>query len=363
MTTVTPDEEEVKVKSKPIFRPKPSAFKTVTNNVTLNYLKMVNLSMTIKDINQTTMDVISLPQHLLDSRTSTQSDHSTKSHLVTEEATSKSLAKFLLLGKGIKTHPLNEPINRDTIYVPRFHNKKSNDIDEMDHKVQNRAYTVIRFKRDIKTLSVPQQYAPVNIALKPQHSHSAVVPPKPQLNRSYGPMATRTTSQQSQISNIDTKTKQKNALKLKWDNYNKKYKMPKKVNNITTIKKSQNFFKNIYLDVLGLSNSTEMTLTKSSQRDSEKQQLRVKRDLPESATQKTVTIEEPKKVTNLNVTLNSVSTDQTVSTVVLQKLNNIFTKNLSEAVHEVFHELKIIALTPSGNKFPGSDLLFKIPSK
>lgn len=360
MTTVTPDEEEVKVKSKPIFRPMPSAFETVTNNVTLNYFK-INLNMTIKDINQTTTEAILLPQQLSDSTTSIQSDHSTKSHLVTEGATSKS--KFLLLRKGIKTHPLNKTINHDTIYVPRFHIKMSNDIDKMNHKVQNRAYTVIRFKRDIKTLSVPQQYAPVNIALKPQHSHSAVVPPKPQLNHSYGPMATRTTSQQSQILNFDTKTKQKNALNLKWDNYNKKYKMPKKVNNITALKKSQNILKNIYLDVIDLRSSTEMTITKSSQRDSEKQQLRVKRDLPESATQKTVTIEQPKKVTNSNVTLNSVSTEKTVFTVVLQKFNNIFTKNLSEAVHEVVDELKMIALTPPDNKFPGSDLLFKIPSK
>lgn len=364
VTTVIPDEEEVKVNSKAIFRRKPRVIKTVTNNVTLDNIRTVNLSVGIKHINQITTDVVSQPRYLSEGTTSVQTDHTIKSHLVTEGTTSKSLPKLLLFGKGINIQPRNQTIDSDRIYVPTFDIKISNETDKTDHKARNHALEAVRFKTDIKTISVPHlHYVPVDIAFRAQLSHSEVIPPKLKLNRLYGPIATRTTLIPSQISNTDTK--QNNAMKLKWENLNKKIKFPKKVKNtlkknrnintenVTTIGNSQNFLKNIYLDVIDFKNSTESTITKSNKYDDKKKGLRVKRNIPESTTEKVVTIEGQKETTNLNVTRNSF----------IRNLNNILSKNLSVAVHEVFDELNMIALTPPDNKFPGSNLLFKIPSK
>lgn len=373
ITTVTPDSVEVRAKSKAIFRPKPRVVKNVTDKVTSDNKQIVNLSATINYINQTSTDVVSQPQNLSDSRTSVQTDRNIKSHLATKGVNSKPLAEFVSFEKGINILPLNKTITSDKIYAPRFHIKLHNEIDKMDHNIHNRVLKAIRFKRDIKTLSVPQvQYAPVDISFRAQVSDSQViVPPKPKLSRSFGIVATRTTTIQPEVSNIDTKLI--SEKELKWSNLNKKFKMSKKVNNIgkrdqniittenvTTIGISQNFFKNLFLDLIDLKSSLGVTVTNGNQHNGEQEKLRVKRDIPESTTANIVTIEEPKDITNL--TTNSVI-EQTVPNTILENLNSTLTKNLSEAVHEVFSELNMTALTPPDNKFPGSDMLFKIPSK
>lgn len=372
ITTVTPDSEEVRAKSKAIFRPKPRVVKNVTNNVTSDNIQIVNLNTTTKYTNQTATDVVSQPQYLSDSTTLIQTDRNIKSYLATEGTNPKSLAEFLSFEKGFNILPLNKTITSDTIYVPRFHIKLNNEIDKLDHNTRNRVLKAIRYKRDIKSLRVPQvQYAPVDISFRAQHSNEKVVPPKPKLSRSFGVVATRTTIKQSEVSNTDTK--QIIEKELKWSNLNKKFKMSKKVNNIgknnqnitenvTTNGISQNLLKTLYLDVIDLKSSTGVTVTNSNQHNGEQEWLRVKRDIPESTTVNVVTIEEPKEITNLNVTTNTVI-EQTVPNTILENLNSTLTKNLSEAVHEVFNELNMTALTPPDNKLPGSDMLFKIPSK
>lgn len=367
VTTVTPDSGEVKAKSKA------KVVKNIINNVRPDNIKMVNLSTTMKHINQTTSDTVSQPKLMPDSKTSVQTDHTIKSHAGTEEATSKSLAKHQSFKEGINTHTQNKAIDSHTIYVPRFHIKMNNEIDKTDYNMHHNVLKAVRFKRDIKTLSVPHvQYAPVDIAFRAQASNAKIVPPKPKYSRSYSPVATRTTLKHSQVSNIDTK--QKNAMEFKWTTFNKKLKMSKKfrkvkkkniditTENIRTIGKSQNFFRKLYLEVIDLESPNKVTTTKSHQQEIEKKWLRVKRDLPEDTTKNVVTIEKPKENTNSKVTPSS-SIEQIITNTVLDNLNNTLTKNLNEAVHKVLIELNISTLTYPDNKFPDSNLLFKVPSK
>lgn len=374
--TITPDSLEVIAKSRAIFRRKSSVVNHVTNNVRPDNINMVNLSMTIKPIKQTTTlttNIVSQPQHMSNSTTSVQTDRTIKSHLATGGATSKSLAKLLSFKKGMNINPLNITIDPDTIYVPRFHIKMNNEIDKTDHNVHNNVFKAVRFKRDIKTISIPGvQYAPVNIAFRRQVSDAQVVSPMPKFSLSYGPVATRTIFKYYPISKVDPK--QKKAIKFKLENYNKKLKISEKFNNVlkknlnsttenmTTIGKPQNYLKKLYLDVIDLKEPPEVTKTKSDQHDGEKKVRRVKRDLPEVTTESVASIEEPKEITILNVTPKSV-TEQTVPNIVIENLNNILTKNLTETVNEVFNEFNMTVLTPTNHKFPGPELLFKVPSK
>lgn len=377
VTTVTPDSGEVKAKSIAIFGQKPRVIKTAndkhrdikTENVRTDNIKMINLSMTINHINQSTThttDIVSQSQHISDNATSIQTDLTIKSHLATERATSTSLDKLLSFDKEINTQPLSKTIDPDMRYVPRFQIKMNNEIDDTDHTMQNSVLQAVRYKRDIETINDPRvQYAPVDLAFRAQISDAQVVPPKPKFNR---PIATRTTLKYLQKSKFDKI--HKNIKGLKRPELNKKVKVSKKFNNfikrsrpsmiknITSIEKSQKYLQQLYLD---MKSPTEVTKTKSNHHY-DKSWLRVKRDLPESTTENVATIEEPKDTPNLKVTTSSVI-EQTVPNTVLNNLNKVLSKNLNEAVHEVFDELNMTALTPPDNKLPGSDLLFKIPSK
>lgn len=375
VTTVTPDSEEVRAKSKVIFLRKTSVVNQVTDNIKSNDRKIVNSTVTSTYTNKTTTDIVSQSQRVSDSTTTVQTNHTIKPHFATEGATYKSLHKLLSFKKRINRYPPNKTIGLDTIPVPRFHIKMNNEIEETDHNMHNSVPKAVRFKRNIKTLSVPQlQYAPVDIAFRAHISDSDVVPPKPKFSRAHGPVATRTTLRHLHIHKNDTS--QKNAKHFEWQNFNKKLRMSKKftnrpkknrnftVENKTIIWKSQNFFRKLYLDVTDLPSPTEVTKTKSKEHDGEKTRPRVKRDLPEGTTEYSslATIEEPRDIAKLYITPNGII-EQTVPNTVLENLNYILTNNLSKVVHEVFHELNMTPVTPPDNKLLGSDLLFKVPSK
>lgn len=373
ISTVTPDSQEVRAKSKIIFLRKTTVNEQGTGDIKPENFKIINSSLIFKYINEPTTEIVSQPQHVSDSTPSVQTNRTIKPDIAAVGATSKSLAKLLSFEKGISTYHLNKTIDPDAIYVPRFHIKMNNEIDKMDPIIHNSVLKAVRFKRDIKTISVPHvQYAPVDIAFRAQLTDVEVVPPKPKFSQYHGPVATRTPLKHLQMSKNDTL--QKSARNYKWPNLKKKNKLSKKftsipkknhsitIDNKTTFRKSQNFFKNLYLDVMDLENPTNVIKAKSKQLDGEKRLPRFKRDLPESITEYVAIIEEPKEITILNVTPNSII-EQTVPNTVLVNLNHILTKNLTGAVHDVLDELNLTTFTPPDDKFPGSDLLFKVPSK
>lgn len=359
--TVTPDSGEVIAKSKAIFRRKTTLVVIAPEKVRPDGIDMVNLGKTINHRNETTTNKVS--QSVSDSTTTVQTDRTVKSDLVIERATSKSSAENLLFNKQTKTSQLNVIIDSNALYVPRIRIKINNEIDNTNH---NKYHNVLRYKRDVNSAVDPHiQYAP-EPPLKNQLSSTGVVPPKPKLSQSYGPTATRTTTKQVQFQNNTKESKQVNL--------NKKFKMSKKYNNvlkkkqdimtenIKTIEKSKKMFQNFSLEVIDMKSRTEIIKTKSVQNDGNKKFSRFKRGLTKASIETVATIEDRKKITSLYITPNS-GYEQTVPIPVLQNLNNTLTKNLSEAVNEVFNDLNMAEITAPENNLLGADLLFKVPSK